>query len=124
MEHKGGDMITEAQFNRGTLECLTTLRRRIKQDLGVTIRLAEPDAVERMLELSTASDSAEMRELGARLSGLIAPALPSESEVLLAQGAIASRQYHQRTARVIEPAAEHAPASTSVRIYRGQVIRG
>lgn len=117
-------MITEAQFNRGTLDCLTALRRRIKQDLGVTIRLAEPDAVERMLALSTASDSDEMRELGARLSGLIAPPSPVENDVLLAQGAIASRQYQPRAARVTEASAERAAASTSVRIYRGQVIRG
>lgn len=117
-------MITEAQFNRGTLDCLTALRRRIKQDLGVTIRLAEPDAVERMLALSTASDSAEMRELGARLMGLIAPPAQHENEAMLAQGAIASRQYHQRANRAIEPSAEPATPSASVRIYRGQVIRG
>jgi len=117
-------MITEAQFNRGTLDCLTTLRRRIKQDLGVTIRLAEPDAVERMLALSASSDSSEMRELGARLMGLIAPPPHAENEAILAQGAIASRQYHQRGSRSMEPATEPATQSTSVRIYRGQVIRG
>gem|GEM_PF-382902 len=120
---KGEDMITEAQFNRGTLDCMTALRRRLKQDMGVTIRLAEPDAVERMLQLSNTSEMSEIRELGLRLSTLLMPSLAPDEEAMLAQGAIAARQYHQRATRVVELATEPPTASASVRIYRGQIIR-
>ncbi len=118
-------MISEAQFNRGTLDCMTALRRRLKQDTGVVIRLAEPDAVERMLQLSHDSPLADIRELGLRLAQLLAP-LAEADEASPARGAIASRRYDNRVTRLSEPVAATAtpaPASTSVRIYRGQIIR-
>lgn len=116
-------MISEAQFNRGTLDCMTALRRRLKQDMGIVIRLAEPDAVERMLQISRDSALDDIRELGMRLSGLLAP-LADPEEAVLAQGAIAARRYQPRETRPVEVNDEPSPtASTSVRIYRGQVIR-
>ena len=116
-------MISEAQFNRGTLDCMTALRRRLKQDLGIVIRLAEPNAVERMLQLSRDSELDEIRELGIRLSGLLAP-VSSPDEAVLAQGAIAARRYRDRNSRPSETDREPSAATTaSVRIYRGQVIR-
>ncbi|SDR92836.1 hypothetical protein SAMN05216421_0584 [Halopseudomonas xinjiangensis] len=114
-------MISEAQFNRGTLDCMTALRRLLKQDTGVVIRLAEPDAIERLLQLSHDSQRADIRELGLRLSNMLEP-LAGVEDGGRAQGAIASRRY--RVARLPDPATEvPAPASTSVRIYRGQIIR-
>lgn len=116
-------MISEAHFNRGTLDCMTALRRRLKQDMGIVIRLAEPDAVERMLQISHDSALAEIRELGMRLSGMLAPRAAPDDAVL-AQGAIAARRYQPRETRPDEMGEESSSTpSTSVRIYRGQVIR-
>ncbi|GGE31121.1 hypothetical protein GCM10007421_01040 [Halopseudomonas oceani] len=119
-------MIADAQFNRATLDCMTALRRQIKRTLGVTIRLGDPDAVESMIGLSRDSSSAEIRELGSRLADMVKPD-HDDGPSPLAQGAIASRQFQHRQENIARLEAEseagEAPAG-SVRIYRGQVIRG
>lgn len=120
-------MIAEAQFNRATLDCMTALRRQIKRTLGVTIRLGDPDAVESMIGLSRDCTSAEIRELGSRLADMVKPGTEDHSPSPLAQGAIASRQFQHREENIarLEAEAQHGEApSGSVRIYRGQVIRG
>ena len=119
-------MFTEAQFNRTTLECMTALRRRLKQELGVTVRLSDVDAVEHMIRLSRDSRLGDIRELGLRLADMTTPEAEPETEMQLGQGAIASRQ------RLLQPTptpAFEAPPPTRqnesapVRIYRGQVVR-
>ncbi|WP_304641298.1 hypothetical protein [Pseudomonas sp.] len=118
-------MIEEAQFNRVTLDCMTALRRRLKQDQGVVIRLGEPDALQRLVEASQNSADDVIRKLGSQLADLIRPSAPPESEPAMGQGAIAARQYHARTSRhTLEPESVPVSSGTSVRIYRGQVIRG
>ena len=118
-------MIAEAQFNRATLDCMTRLRRHIKRSLGITVRLGDPDAVENMIGLSKDCPIADIRELGNRLAEMVTPAPSEPEESMVAQGAIAARQYQpsaQRRTRETEAPAP-AAASGSVRIYRGQVIR-
>lgn len=117
-------MFTEAQFNRSTLECMTVLRRRLKQELGVTIRLSEEGAAEEMIRLSATSPQGDIRELGQRLSGMIAVEPEPLQQAAFGQGAIASRQ---RLMQGSSPA-EVAPAgvgqnASAVRIYRGQIVR-
>ncbi|MGI3131187.1 hypothetical protein ACRSLK_12440 [Halopseudomonas pachastrellae] len=120
-------MIAEAQFNRATLDCMTALRRQLKRSLGVTVRLGDPDAVEHMIGLSRDSSELEIRELGSRLAGLVNAPEPAAQPSPLAQGAIAARQFQHRQENMARLEADtdqgHAP-SGSVRIYRGQVIRG
>ncbi|MFT6431798.1 MAG: hypothetical protein ACJATR_002927, partial [Halopseudomonas sp.] len=69
---QGGSMLTEAQFNRSTLECMTILRRRLKQELGITVRLSQEGAATEMIRLSATSTQEDLRELGQRLSGMVA----------------------------------------------------
>lgn len=116
-------MIAEAQFNRATLDCMTSLRRHIKRSLGVNVRLSEPDAVENMIGLSRNCPFADIRELGSRLADMVSPAEPEPEDSMVAHGAIAARQYQAqaKTAAQEEPAP--AKPSGSVRIYRGQIIR-
>ncbi|MFN3581433.1 MAG: hypothetical protein ACK4VV_13295 [Pseudomonas sp.] len=122
-------MITEAQFNRCTLECMTTLRRRLKQELGVTVRLNEEDAVAHLIELSRGSQHGDIRELGLRLGDLTSSEVPAETpapEVQFGVGAIASR--HRLLHQIPDPGYEQTPepshsASPAVRIYRGQIVR-
>lgn len=117
-------MFTEAQFNRSTLECMTVLRRRLKQELGVTVRLSAEDAASEMIRLSATSAQNDIRELGQRLSSLIAVEPATPLEAAFGQGAIASRQrLMQGNSRPeVDPAGvERNPSA--VRIYRGQVVR-
>ncbi|WP_373185979.1 hypothetical protein [Halopseudomonas sp.] len=116
-------MFTEAQFNRSTLECMTVLRRRLKQDLGVTIRLSEEGAAEQMIRLSATSTENDIRELGQRLSDMITVTPEPDQQAAFGQGAIASRQRRMQeiTPRETAPALTGAPSA--VRIYRGQVVR-
>lgn len=119
-------MFTEAQFNRSTLECMTALRRRLKQELGVIVRLSDENAVEHMIELSQGSDLSEVRELGVKLASMTSPEPEADTELQLGQGAIASRQrlLHQiPDAEPQAPPTRTADASAPVRIYRGQVVR-
>lgn len=119
-------MFTEAQFNRSTLECMTALRRRLKQELSVTVRLSDVDAVEHMIRLSRDSRLGDIRELGLRLVDLTTPEAKPEMEMQLGQGAIASRQrlLQQTPGPNFEapPPSQHSD-SVPVRIYRGQVVR-
>ncbi|PKM31670.1 MAG: hypothetical protein CVV07_00730 [Gammaproteobacteria bacterium HGW-Gammaproteobacteria-11] len=119
-------MIAEAQFNRMTLECMTALRRRLKQELGVTVRLSEEDAVEHMIRLSRDSHQGDIRELGLRLADMTQPKAEDSLEPQMGQGAIASRQ--RLLQQVPDPTFEVPTeamrnASAAVRIYRGQVVR-
>lgn len=119
-------MFTEAQFNRNTLECMTALRRRLKQELGITVRLSDTDAVEHMIRLSKDSREGDVRELGLRLADMTTPAAEPEPELQLGQGAIASRQrllQQAPSAHVERPPAAQQGDSAPVRIYRGQVVR-
>jgi|TARA_R110000796_G_scaffold127333_4_gene242552 hypothetical protein len=120
----GGIMFTEAQFNRNTLECMTALRRRLKQELGVVVRLSDTDAVEHMINLSRDSQLEDIRELGSRLADMTAPEADPEPELQLGQGAIASRQrlLQQKPAPNYDPPPRQSD-SAPVRIYRGQIVR-
>ncbi|TVP88615.1 MAG: hypothetical protein EA348_10365 [Pseudomonadaceae bacterium] len=119
-------MIAESQFNRSTLDCMTLLRRRLKQTLGVNIRLSQPDAPEQLVKHASGCDQDDIRELGQRLHQLLTPEAPEPAipPVNLGQGAIESRTY--KADRKVEPApvpSQHKPGG-SVRVYRGQVIHG
>ncbi len=117
-------MFTEAQFNRSTLECMTILRRRLKQELGVTIRLSEEGAAESMIRLSTSSQQNDIRELGQRLTDMIRTDPEAPQPAAFGQGAIASRQRLMQGMNKVETApANLAQTPSAVRIYRGQVVR-
>ncbi|GGC98566.1 hypothetical protein [Halopseudomonas salina] len=117
-------MFTEAQFNRSTLECMTILRRRLKQELGVTIRMSEEGAADAMIQLSTSSQQSDIRELGQRLLNMIRIEPEPEQPAAFGQGAIASRQRLMQGINTAEAAPASRPQGPStVRIYRGQVVR-
>lgn len=117
-------MIAESQFNRSTLDCMTLLRRRLKQTLGVNIRLSQPDAPEQLVKHASDCEQAEIRELGQRLHQLLTPDAPEPvlPQVTLAQGAIESRTYKAERKPVAEPEPQSRKPGGSVRVYRGQVI--
>ncbi|MFO7706251.1 MAG: hypothetical protein R6V43_14150 [Halopseudomonas sp.] len=119
-------MFTEAQFNRSTLECMTALRRRLKQELGITVKLSDVDAVEHMIHLSQHSHLEDIRELGLRLADMTTPERAPQLEMQLGQGAIAARQrlLHQVPGSGLEaPQPARQADAAPRRIYRGQVVR-
>jgi hypothetical protein len=49
---------------------MQTLRRRLRQEQDVDIRLSQPDAIMQMLVACAASDNDDTREMGSKLSEL------------------------------------------------------
>ncbi len=96
------------ELNKAVLDCMQTVRRRLRQELELDIRLSQQDAVGRMLEACLQSSSSELRQLGEQLARL------SEIEV------------HAQPAPAVAPAPRTQPDAPapgpSVRIYRGQRI--
>ncbi|MGP0171696.1 hypothetical protein ACSVIJ_07415 [Pseudomonas sp. NCHU5208] len=92
------------ELNKEILDCMKTLRRRLREEQAIDIRLSQVDAINALLDGSLKSTDEEIRSLGQRLAQL------SDQPQYLA------------------PKAEQAaPLATdthggSVRIYRGQRI--
>lgn len=92
------------ELNKEVLDCMKALRRRLREELAVDIRLSQPDAINAMLDGSLRSSDEQTRHLGQRLAEL--------------------SDQSQHTAPKPLPSVElptAAPAG-SVRIYRGQRI--
>lgn len=94
------------ELNKAVLDCMQAVRRKLKQEMALDIRLSQQDAVSAMLSACLCSQSDEIRKLGAQLAELsdehpqpVASARPVDSS---------------------PPASVHA--GQSVRIYRGQRI--
>jgi len=94
------------ELNKAVLDCMQAVRRKLKQEMALDIRLSQQDAVSAMLSACLRSQSDEIRRLGAQLAELSdehphTPTLAQPSPV--------------------RPASEPHPGQ-SVRIYRGQRI--
>ena len=87
------------EFNKAVLDCMQTLRRRLRDEQHLQIRLSQPDAIPLMLEACLASHDELTHELGNQLA---------------AQSGI-------EQAPKVAPAPLEEPRH-SVRIYRGQRV--
>lgn len=103
------------ELNKATLDCMQTLRRRLREELGTDIHLNQSDVISALLAACARSDSVQTRKLGEQLAELAGTSTAAEPErsVPLYRGQI--------------PAPEAAGASEAseerqVRIYRGQRI--
>lgn len=102
------------ELNREVLDCMKSLRRRLREELAVDIRMSQPDAISSMLSACLTSSSEETRRLGqvlARYSDQPFQAKPAEPAPRLQAG-------HPL---LVEDRANR-PASSSVRMYRGQRV--
>jgi hypothetical protein len=86
------------ELNREILDCMKTLRRRLREEQALDIRLSQADAVGAMLAACLASSDENTRLLGQRL-------------------ARCSDQPYDHSA------AAERPDRASQRIYRGQRVR-
>ncbi|TBU80835.1 hypothetical protein DNK06_10120 [Pseudomonas daroniae] len=91
------------ELNREILDCMKNLRRRLREELSVEIRLSQQDVVSAMLAACLTSSDRETRELGLRLAQL--------SDTPMAEELPTPR---------VDNGMPHA--SSSIRIYRGQRI--
>ncbi|AYC34147.1 hypothetical protein D3880_18045 [Pseudomonas cavernae] len=74
------------ELTKAVLDCMQVLRRRLRAEQAVDIRLSQPGAVLSMLSACADSPVEETRELGERLSELsgirLAPPALSEAELI------------------------------------------
>lgn len=90
------------ELNKAVLDCMQQLRRRLREEQNLNIRLTQADAIQAMLVACLGSSDETTRDLGKRLA--------SYNDMPLAvPGPTAS------------PGNPHVPA---VRIYRGQRVTG
>lgn len=102
------------ELNREVLDCMKSLRRRLRDELAVDIRMSQPGAVGSMLAACLTSNSDETRRLGqllARYSDLPFQSEPAEP---------APR--YQAGHPVLVEDRNLQPESASVLIYRGQRV--
>lgn len=56
------------EFNKAVLDCMRTLRRRLREEQHLDIRLSQPDAISAMLAACLCSADELTRELGKQLA--------------------------------------------------------
>ncbi|QGZ32141.1 hypothetical protein [Stutzerimonas stutzeri] len=90
------------EFNKAVLDCMQRLRRRLRDEQQLDIRLSQPDAIQAMLTACLCSGDETTRELGKQLA-----------------------TYSDMPAPIVtkppRPQASARP-DLSVRIYRGQRV--
>ncbi|MDX1297386.1 MAG: hypothetical protein R3260_03970 [Pseudomonas sp.] len=100
------------ELNKEVLDCMKSLRRRLREELALDIRLSQPDAINSMLSACLGSSNEETRRLGQLLA--------QYSERPFAHASPAPRIQAGHPLLVEDPS--HKPASASVRMYRGQRV--
>lgn len=98
------------ELNKAVLDCMQALRRRLREEQAVDIRLSQPDAINAMLSACLSSSDEQTRQLGQRLAEL------SDSPYSLAP------QPRMQAGHPLLLEAARVTNSGSVRIYRGQRV--
>lgn len=101
------------ELNKAVLDCMQTLRRRLRAELGVDIRLSQADAIEAMLLACLSSHDADTRRLGQRLAQSVG--------IKAASPQVAAAARPARQIAVSPPPPSGAPRE-SLRMYRGQRV--
>jgi len=100
------------ELNREVLNCMKDLRRRLRDELAMDIRMSQPDAVELMLSACLTSSNQETRQLGQLLAQY--SDRPVED--------FAAMPAEQESQPPLLEDVDQRPAGGSVRIYRGQRV--
>ena len=58
------------ELNREIIACMQIIRRRLRAETGLDIRISRPDAIEEMIKACAISKSVESRRQGERLTEL------------------------------------------------------
>ncbi|MCP9338260.1 hypothetical protein [Stutzerimonas xanthomarina] len=89
------------EFNKSVLDCMQQLRRRLRDEQQLNIRLSQPDAIQAMLTAYLCSGDEMTRDLGKQLA-----------------------TYSDMPALFTPPSKPAGRSGPSVRIYRGQRVLG
>jgi hypothetical protein len=100
------------ELNREVLNCMKELRRRLRDELAVDIRMSQPDAIELMLSGCRGSSNEETRQLGQLLAQYSGSPVDKPAAIPAAQ---------DDHAPLPEPDSQRS-ATSSVRYYRGQRV--
>ncbi|MBU1330919.1 MAG: hypothetical protein KJ884_09270 [Gammaproteobacteria bacterium] len=101
------------ELNKAVLDCMKTLRRQLRDEQALDIRLSQPDAITSMLSACLSSSNEETRQLGMRLAQL------SETPFSFEPSAPTPRMQAGHPLLVESAPVHH---TGSVRIYRGQRV--
>lgn len=96
------------ELNKAVLDCMQSLRRRLRDEMSIDIRLSQPDAITAMLSACLSSSNEDTRQLGQKLAQF------SDNPNII----IASSTTVQSDIAPIQPKA----ATGSLRMYRGQRV--
>jgi hypothetical protein len=100
------------ELNREVLDCMMSLRRRLREELAVDIRISQPDAINSMLCACLTSSNEQTRQLGQLLAQYSdRPFAPPSATPRMQAG-------HPL---LVDNLAQQ-PAGGSVRMYRGQRV--
>ncbi|MFC3606623.1 hypothetical protein [Stutzerimonas tarimensis] len=88
------------ELNKAVLDCMQSLRRKLRAEQNLVIRLSQPDAIATMIAACQQSSDPETRALGQRLA----------------------EHSHHEERPTITPPARSSPDHGPVLIYRGQRI--
>ncbi|MGE8496132.1 MAG: hypothetical protein ACN6O6_01380 [Pseudomonas sp.] len=102
------------ELNREVLDCMKTLRRRLRDELAVDIRMSQPDAVTSMLSACLTSIDDETRRLGQLLAQYSDTPFQTEP-------AEPAPRFQAGRPLLVEDRSQR-PATGSVRMYRGQRV--
>lgn len=102
------------ELNREVLDCMKRLRRRLREELAVDIRMSQPDAINSMLSACLTSTSEETRQLGQLLA--------QYSDRPFNPAADRAAPHLQAGHPLLVEDTQARPASGSLRIYRGQRV--
>ncbi|WP_417660445.1 hypothetical protein [Pseudomonas sp.] len=96
------------ELNKAVLDCMQSLRRRLREEMSIDIRLSQPDAITAMLSACLSSSNEDTRQLGQKLAqfsdnpnAFAPPSKPLQTD--------------------IAPIQPKAPTG-SLRMYRGQRV--
>ncbi len=101
------------ELNKAVLDCMQTLRRRLREEMSLDIRLSQPDVIEAMLLACLRSTEQDTRNLGIRLAEL--------SDFHGASKPVSQSAPRSSIAEMPSAIAQ-APQGGSVRMYRGQRV--
>lgn len=112
------------EISKAMVDCMQTLRRRLRSELGVDIRLSQGDSVAAMLAACLRSHDETTRHLGQRLAELSGlqnqPDNSRDSSRKVAEQAVVEAPDKPLASVSVPPSVQSGAGS--VRIYRGQRI--
>lgn len=107
------------EINKALVDCMQTLRRRLRSEMGVDIRLSQPDAIAAMLAACLRTQDDTTRQLGQRLAEL-GGLQPTKAQPAKTASPEPAEQTAPLASVTIPPAVQ--AQGGSVRIYRGQRV--